>query len=193
MERAKLQRKLNKSIRGQNDEDNSQSWASLSDDSDVEETSERNSSIKKLRGSILEELKIDNSKGRAMITTIQESENEEEAVPHTNKVDLLNRGVTTVSKELGKLECEDDSVSSNSKDGQSSTTYSNILKSKDSTGLMRRASTKTKEFMRMSTLKSDSSQGSSKFKFRAIVISLNLLSWSNILIETKMQRLCPNW
>ena len=167
MEKAKLQNKLNKQNLVQK-ESGSQSWASFSEASDQEdeEVDDENASKKKIK--VLEEFKQENSK-RAMITTIQESENEEEGAPHASKIDSYNRGITTMSKELGRLECEDDSLSNNSKDEISSSTNSNMLKTKDSTNPFRRSSTKTKEFMRMSTLKSDSSQGSSKFKFRAIV------------------------
>ena len=159
------------------EDNNSQSWASFSDESEQEENEieqeEKSASKKKIKSSLFEELKLDNSKGRAIITTIQESENEEEGAPHTSKIDSLNRGITTMSKDLGRLEWEDGSISNNSKEGQSSTTYSNILKTKDSANPMRRSSTKTKDFLRMSTLKSDSSQGSSKFKFRAAVIIIH--------------------
>mmetsp|Transcript_41530 Transcript_41530/g.47911 ORF Transcript_41530/g.47911 Transcript_41530/m.47911 type:complete len:211 (-) Transcript_41530:701-1333(-) len=177
MERAKLQRRINKDLKRQLADNDSQSCASFSDESDSErpdQDAQRQSSRKRVRLSKLEEIKEDVSdQDMKAITPIQESENEEEG-PHPSKSGMFNRGTTTFSKDHN-FGLDDDSFSSQSKsqdrsnygEAQSTVSNSKMTRSKRTSEFLARSSTKAKGILRMGSVRSDSDHSSRKFKFRS--------------------------
>ena len=122
MERAKLQRKINREFKNRGGDNESQSCASLSEDSDEERQEKQNK--KKLKhkkkSSVLDEIREDEILLNTGIIPIQESDNEEDAGGHGDR-HYFNRGTTTVSRELGRLDIDDDeSISSEERQERSS-------------------------------------------------------------------------
>ncbi|CAI2361507.1 unnamed protein product [Moneuplotes crassus] len=159
MERSKWKGKFQK------DELDSQSALSISD-SDEEPSNKRPSMHPRRRISALQEMKESDLLRGSSITPIDEEDEEDH--PNMNK--------TTTFTNIDKLDISDEESMSESYSETSKFEYERG--SKNTSSNLIRSNTKLREYARMSTFRSDSSNNSKKFKFR------NKVGRRDVLVQT---------
>jgi hypothetical protein len=141
----------------------------LSDESDGEHKDSSPSKSKHKSGVIEEKKGGFSPRNNINITPIVEeeifdTEGNEVNDPDENppRVQLATKRTTSLLKDI---DMDDGSVSNASRDNQSNLSFGNIV-TKDSTTPIRKSSTRSREYKRVSTNRSDSSIGSKNFKFK---------------------------